>query len=96
MLATDLGLERTTYVKYENNGIQPPNDMVVKLAKYFDVTTDYLLGNSNDRMPLEKEKSSPQYSDEDLEAAMIISSLPEEDKQYVLGLLERLENKPKK
>jgi transcriptional regulator with XRE-family HTH domain len=46
-LADAVGLERTTFVRYEGGGIQPPNDMVVKLADYFDVTTDYLLGKSD-------------------------------------------------
>ena len=46
-VAHELGLERTTYAKYENKGIQPPNDIVVKLANYFGVSTDYLLGKSD-------------------------------------------------
>ena len=47
-LAAVLGLERTTYVKYEKGGIQPPNDMIVKLSEFFDVTSDYLLGITAD------------------------------------------------
>ncbi|GHV43259.1 hypothetical protein FACS189490_13360 [Clostridia bacterium] len=46
-LAEILGLERSTYVKYETSGIQPPAKMLVALASYFDVTTDYLLGLSD-------------------------------------------------
>ncbi|MCL1819397.1 MAG: hypothetical protein FWG36_01930 [Oscillospiraceae bacterium] len=43
-----------------------------------------------------KQKETPAYTDEDLRAAKMINSLPEEDRKYVLGLLERLENKPNK
>ena len=45
--ARHLGIERSTYVRYENSGIQPPNDMIVRLANFFEVTSDYLLGNSD-------------------------------------------------
>ena len=46
-VASHFGLERSTYGKYENSSIQPPPDMVVKLANYFNVSTDYLLGKSD-------------------------------------------------
>lgn len=48
-LAKHLGIERTTYGKYETSGIQPPVEVILKLAEYYDVSTDYLLGN--DRSP---------------------------------------------
>ncbi len=44
-VAKHLGIERTTYGKYETGGIQPPIEVVLKLAEYYGVTTDYLLGN---------------------------------------------------
>ncbi|MCL2840292.1 MAG: helix-turn-helix domain-containing protein [Defluviitaleaceae bacterium] len=53
------GLERTTYGKYESKGIQPPTDMIVKLAEYFNVSTDYLLGKSNDPISHNNIKKEP-------------------------------------
>ena len=44
-LAKVLSIERTTYGKYETGGIQPPVEVILKLAEYYDVSTDYLLGN---------------------------------------------------
>lgn len=41
--AKALGIDRTTYAKYENGGSVKRN--VEKLASFFNVTTDYLLGN---------------------------------------------------
>ena len=52
-LASQMGIDRTSYGKYENAGIQPPPDMVVKLADYFGVSTDYLLGKSDTPNPQE-------------------------------------------
>lgn len=50
-MAEILGVERTTYVKYENGKSEPNNDTIVKLANYFKVPTDYLLENDTDVSP---------------------------------------------
>ena len=44
-VAKALGLDRTTYVKYERGGSIRRN--VLALARFFHVTTDYLLGNES-------------------------------------------------
>lgn len=38
-----LGVDRTTYVKYESGASEPPIAVLVKLADYFGVTIDYLV-----------------------------------------------------
>jgi len=43
-LAKELSVTRSTLACYETNVSQVPNELLVKIAKYFDVTTDYLLG----------------------------------------------------
>jgi len=43
-LANILKIDRSNYSKYELGKLEPNNDMLVTLAKYFQVTTDYLLG----------------------------------------------------
>ena len=45
-VATALGVNRTTYTKYETGDIAPPRDMLLAIAKYFDVSVDYLLGTT--------------------------------------------------
>lgn len=82
-VATFLGVDRTTYVKYENGVSEPDNDTLVKLAELFNVSVDYLLGReTNDiyasigAMPVKKIKlpvlgnvacGEPIYANEDLE-----------------------------
>lgn len=39
-----LGVSKQCVSNWENNNIQPSIDMLVKIAAYFGVTTDYLLG----------------------------------------------------
>jgi len=45
--ANAIGIDRTTYAKYENGGSIRRH--LEKLATFFDVTTDYLLGRSDER-----------------------------------------------
>jgi len=40
-------ISRSTYAQYETNNRQPDYEMLTKLADYFKVTTDYLLGREN-------------------------------------------------
>lgn len=42
-LAQSLGVSKQCVSNWENDNVQPSVDMLVKLAKYFNVTTDYLL-----------------------------------------------------
>ncbi len=42
-LAQKLGITKQTVSNWENDNIQPSIDMLVKLAKTFNVSTDYLL-----------------------------------------------------
>lgn len=43
-VAKFLGIDRTTYVKYERGDSEPNLETLGKLATYFDVTIDELLG----------------------------------------------------
>lgn len=43
-LAKKLGVAKQTVSNWENENIQPSIEMLVRLARLFNVTTDYLLG----------------------------------------------------
>ena len=43
-LAQKLNITKQTVSNWENDNIQPSIDMLVKLSKIFNVSTDYLLG----------------------------------------------------
>lgn len=55
-LANDLGSAKSTISRYENGLREPKKDFLELLSKYFNVSVDYLLGNTNERN-LHKEKS---------------------------------------
>lgn len=46
--ANNLSVSKQAVSNWENNNIQPSIDMLLKIADFFGVTTDYLLGRSND------------------------------------------------
>lgn len=43
-LAKKLGVTKQTVSNWENDNIQPSIDMLVKISKTFNASTDYLLG----------------------------------------------------
>lgn len=43
-LARALGVTKQSISNWENNNIQPSIDMLIRLAQFFSVSTDYLLG----------------------------------------------------
>lgn len=47
-VAVDLSLTRAQYSHFENNRNEPDQKTLVKLADYYGVTTDYLLGHKVD------------------------------------------------
>ena len=46
-LAEKLGISKQTISNWENENIQPSIEMLLRLAKLFRVSTDYLLGLSD-------------------------------------------------
>ncbi|TBL70854.1 helix-turn-helix domain-containing protein [Paenibacillus thalictri] len=47
-LAHAIGISRATLSHYENNRRQPDLDTLNKIAEYFEVSVDYLVGMSED------------------------------------------------
>lgn len=47
-LAEALFVSKQSVSNWENDNIMPSVDMLMKIAKYFSVTTDYLLGLESD------------------------------------------------
>ena len=46
-LARELGITKSRISMWENNGTVPRMNILIDLANYFNVTTDYLLGNDD-------------------------------------------------
>lgn len=76
-LLTDLGLSKNSFVNWLERGNIPNGDVIVMIAKYFDVSVDYLLGLSSERHRLvsfeELDKVTPSYEGEIIELSFGIA-----------------------
>lgn len=48
-LAELLSVNQATYSRYESGGLNIPNISLIKLADFYEVSIDYLLGRTNDK-----------------------------------------------
>lgn len=46
-IAEGAGVPLTTYQRYENGKREPSASIIISLADFFNVSTDYLLGRTN-------------------------------------------------
>ena len=53
-IASYLGISQNTYSQYEIGVLNYPVDAVVKLADFYGVSTDYLLGRTSVKEPYPK------------------------------------------
>ena len=48
-LVNQMGLALNTYVRYERGEREPTVSVLVRIADFYNVTTDYLLGRSDEK-----------------------------------------------
>ena len=90
---TDIGLNRSAVAKWKDGG-KPNGTTAARLADYFGVTTDYLLGQSEERYPAKK-----QVSDDDIKFALfggdgeITDEMYDEVKRFAAYIKQREANK---
>lgn len=99
------GVTRTTLTKelhiganqikyWENNGNVPDGLTLIKLADYFNVSVDYLLGKTD-----KKNKATPKeqpISEIEKELLELTANMDEDEKNAVLGYAARIISKRKK
>ena len=49
-----LGISQNTYSQYEIGVLNYPVDVIIRLAEFYGVSTDYLLGLTNEKQPYPK------------------------------------------
>lgn len=82
-MAKFLSIDRTTYLKYEKTG-NIPTIKIKKLAKFFSVTTDYLLGLSDLPCPTKQNNLTA----EETNIIKLYRDLPAEAKTTIRTLVE--------
>ena len=83
-------ISQATYNNWENGRTQPSIEQLIALAKFYDVSVDYLIGNSDDAGIINYDK--PQLSDEEIQLLRAFRPLPRETKTNFLKLMQDISN----
>lgn len=78
-----IGVSQTTVTAWENGRAEPSSSYVAKLATFFNVSTDYLLG----RNPKEDDLKTADLADDDTIFTFEGKPIPEQDLEYMKRLL---------
>ena len=82
-----LGLSTSKGTAWRNGSI-PNGDILLKLANYFHVSTDYLLGNTDDPRPAGQKEQPPvdggELSEKDIRLIQWFRSRPPEKQKAIL------------
>lgn len=84
-LAKHLGVGRPTIAGYETKGKQPSFEILEKMADFFSVSTDYLLGRTDIKQPIQNTKNDKPSSDE---ISKEIRNLSPESQEELKKLIE--------
>lgn len=96
--ATEIGLNRAAANKWKAGSI-PNGQTLTKLADYFGVTNDYLLGKDNEKAPAESDERT--VSDKDIKFALfggdgdITDAMYDEVRNFAAYVKQREANKKK-
>lgn len=81
-LADKINISKSQMIRYENKGVQPPADILNKMADIFNTSVDFLINGNND----EKAKATLKNS-ELLQKLKDIEALPEREKNVILEII---------
>lgn len=85
-LTQELNLSKSAIWNWKQGSL-PTADKLIKLADYFEVSTDYLLGRSNDVGVIETNANLTAFQNKLLE---VVAALPRDDQFQVLGFAQAL------
>lgn len=89
-VADELEISIHTYIKYENESVKPPLDTLCKLADFYGVTTDYLLGRNTEEQG-NLDKLTAEFNMTSLEKKIVEEylSLPQSLRGDMMNFLEK-------
>ena len=95
-LAQILGISPQSLGYYENQVNKPDPDMLIKIANYFNVTIDYLLGREDDfgNVTVTTASSSAVLTPDELELLELYKKLPKTRQKTVLDTIRFMSESP--
>lgn len=94
-LGNELGVSQQIISRIETNSNTMSIDLLLNIARYFNVSTDYLLGVSDIKRPFGKDYSSCDVMERYAELIAAYEKLNCSHKDVVLVLIERLADSEK-
>ena len=88
ILAAELGITQQMLSKYEREGTLIKVDILKKIATYFNVTTDYLLGVSDVKRDLQRQMKMNETLDEYYDLIEIYKDLDSYDKEMIWSIMQ--------
>lgn len=82
-VARATGISNMTFSDWKNGKSTPKMDKIEKIAKYFGVTTDYMMGKK-------PEVPSASMADDHLELIKLYSSLSEADQKAIMQIMRSM------
>ena len=83
--AVEIGLSNSITTKWKKTGATPSGDTLSKIADYFGVTTDFLLGTETKKEPLAI--NGEKLSDAEVDLIELFRQVPEDQQQLVLQMI---------
>ncbi len=88
ILAAELGITQQMLSKYERDITLIKVDILKKIATYFNVTTDYLLGVSDVKRDLQRQMKMNETLDEYYDLIEIYKDLDSYDKEMIWSIMQ--------
>lgn len=80
-MGMELNVSQTTISAYETDARAPDSNMILRFAKYFNVSSDYILELSDARQPIAEDS----MTEEEMNLVILYRTLNSVDKQKVLA-----------
>ncbi|MDO5154381.1 MAG: helix-turn-helix transcriptional regulator [Eubacteriales bacterium] len=90
-LAELVGSTQQSLCRYENGKTAPPADVIVAIAKYFQVSTDYVLCCSNSMMNMDMQEQAKHDYELMYREISMLKRLSEQKRRLVMMMMEELE-----
>lgn len=88
MLAAELGVTQQMLSKYERDITLIKVDVLKKIAEYFNVTTDYLLGVSDVKRDLQGQMKVNETLDEYYDLVEVYKELDQYDQEMIWSIMQ--------
>lgn len=89
-MGSRIGVTQQNISKYEQDVCSMPVDMLVRVAEYFNVTTDYLLGRSEVKRSFEEQVKVSRQFDEYYDLVEVFRELDKRDQEIVWATMEMM------